>query len=155
MSASAVVRQATPDDIEPVAHLFDQYRQFYRRTSDLAAARAFIGSRLQNGDSIIFVIQAEPAGALVGFTQLYPLFASLSIGRAFVLNDLFVSPVARGWAWAAISWNGPPSMAGIPAPAISSCRPRPPTRQLSDCMKNWVGSAKPRSTTIRWTRGDR
>lgn len=96
MSASAVVRQATPDDIEPVAHLFDQYRQFYRRTSDLAAARAFIGSRLQNGDSIIFVIQAEPAGALVGFTQLYPLFASLSIGRAFVLNDLFVSPVARG-----------------------------------------------------------
>ncbi len=96
MSASAVVRQATPDDLEPVAHLFDQYRQFYRRTSDLAAARAFIGSRLQNGDSIIFVIQAEPAGALVGFTQLYPLFASLSIGRAFVLNDLFVSPVARG-----------------------------------------------------------
>ncbi|MSR02659.1 MAG: GNAT family N-acetyltransferase [Gemmatimonadetes bacterium] len=96
MSASAVVRQATPDDLEPVAHLFDQYRQFYRRTSDLAAARAFIESRLQNGDSIIFVIQAEPAGALVGFTQLYPLFASLSIGRAFVLNDLFVSPVARG-----------------------------------------------------------
>ena len=96
MSASAIVRQATPDDLEPVAHLFDQYRQFYRRTSDLAAARAFIGSRLQNGDSIIFVVQAEPGGALVGFTQLYPLFASLSIGRAFVLNDLFVSPVARG-----------------------------------------------------------
>lgn len=96
MSGSAVVRQAAPDDVEPVADLFDQYRQFYRRTSDLPAARAFIGSRLQNGDSIIFVVQAEPGGALVGFTQLYPLFASLSIGRAFVLNDLFVSPVARG-----------------------------------------------------------
>ncbi len=96
MSKSAIVRQATPDDLEPVADLFDQYRQFYRRPSDLPAARTFIGSRLQNGDSIIFVVQAEPGGALVGFTQLYPLFASLSIGRAYVLNDLFVSPVARG-----------------------------------------------------------
>lgn len=96
MTSTPVVRQATPDDLEAVAQLFDQYRQFYRRASDLAAARAFIGSRLQNGDSIIFVVQAEPGGAVVGFTQLYPLFASLAIGRAFVLNDLFVSPVARG-----------------------------------------------------------
>lgn len=96
MTSTPVVRQATPDDREIVAQLFDQYRQFYRRASDLAAARAFIGSRLQNGDSIIFVVQAEPGGAVVGFTQLYPLFASLAIGRAFVLNDLFVSPVARG-----------------------------------------------------------
>ena len=93
---STAVRQATSDDLETVAQLFDQYRQFYRRASDISAARAFIGSRLLNGDSIIFVVQAEPGGAIVGFTQLYPLFASLSIGRAFVLNDLFVSPVARG-----------------------------------------------------------
>lgn len=96
MTGSPVVRQATPDDLEAVAELFDQYRQFYRRPSDLAAARAFLANRLQNGDSIIFVVQAEPGGALVGFTQLYPMFASLSIGRAYVLNDLFVSPVARG-----------------------------------------------------------
>ena len=96
MTSTAAVRQATPDDLETVAQLFDQYRQFYRRASDLPAARAFLGSRLQNGDSIIFVVQVEPGGAIVGFTQLYPLFASLSIGRAFVLNDLFVSPVARG-----------------------------------------------------------
>ena len=96
MTDDPVVRQGTPDDLEAVAELFDQYRQFYRRGSDLVRARAFIDSRLRNGDSIIFVVQAEPGGAIVGFTQLYPLFASLSIGRAFVLNDLFVSPVARG-----------------------------------------------------------
>lgn len=96
MTNQPVVRQATPDDLEAVVQLFDQYRQFYRLASDLSAARVFIGTRLQNGDSIIFVVQAEPGGAIVGFTQLYPLFASLSIGRAFVLNDLFVSPMARG-----------------------------------------------------------
>ncbi len=96
MTGSPIVRQATPDDLEAVAELFDQYRQFYRCPSDLAAARTFLANRLQNSDSIIFVVQAEPGGALVGFTQLYPLFASLSIGRAYVLNDLFVSPAARG-----------------------------------------------------------
>ena len=62
MTSTPVVRQATPDDLEAVAQLFDQYRQFYRRASDLDAARAFIGNRLRNGDSIIFVVQAEPGG---------------------------------------------------------------------------------------------
>jgi len=31
----------------------------------------------------------------VGFTQLYPCFASVSLGRMFVLYDLFVAPPAR------------------------------------------------------------
>lgn len=31
----------------------------------------------------------------VGFTQLYPSFSSLSLARAFVLNDLFVAEAAR------------------------------------------------------------
>jgi ribosomal protein S18 acetylase RimI-like enzyme len=31
----------------------------------------------------------------VGFVQLYPGFSSLSLGRAWVLNDLYVAPEAR------------------------------------------------------------
>lgn len=96
MTTTPLVRAAVQDDLDSVARLFDQYRQFYRRESDLAGALAFIGSRLQNGDSVIFVVQAEPGGPVVGFTQLYPMFASLSMGRSFVLNDLFISPMARG-----------------------------------------------------------
>ncbi|MDA3858006.1 MAG: GNAT family N-acetyltransferase, partial [Roseovarius sp.] len=32
---------------------------------------------------------------LVGFTQLFPSFSSVSASRTFVLNDLFVVPEAR------------------------------------------------------------
>jgi GNAT superfamily N-acetyltransferase len=31
----------------------------------------------------------------IGFTQLYPLFSSISLGRTYVLNDLFVVPSTR------------------------------------------------------------
>jgi GNAT superfamily N-acetyltransferase len=34
-------------------------------------------------------------GAIVGFTQLYPSFSSVSMKRLWVLNDLFVAPEAR------------------------------------------------------------
>jgi len=33
--------------------------------------------------------------ARLGFTQLYPLFSSLSLKRTWVLYDLFVAPEAR------------------------------------------------------------
>jgi GNAT superfamily N-acetyltransferase len=34
-------------------------------------------------------------GAAIGFSQLYPCFASVSLARMFVLYDLFVAPQAR------------------------------------------------------------
>jgi GNAT superfamily N-acetyltransferase len=41
------------------------------------------------------VLLAESQGQAVGFTQLYPSFSSVSMARVFVLNDLFVAPMAR------------------------------------------------------------
>jgi ribosomal protein S18 acetylase RimI-like enzyme len=32
----------------------------------------------------------------MGFVQLYPSFASLSLAPSWILNDLFVDPAARG-----------------------------------------------------------
>lgn len=59
------------------------------------AAKSFIEERLTNEDSVIFVAQSE-SGELVGFTQLYPTFSSVRIGRVWTLNDLFVAKSARG-----------------------------------------------------------
>jgi ribosomal protein S18 acetylase RimI-like enzyme len=94
MSGPFEVRCAAPGDADAVAVLFDAYRQFYRRESDLAGARAFIAERLARAESVIFL--AEDAGAPLGFTQLYPSFTSAGMARIFVLNDLFVAPQARG-----------------------------------------------------------
>ena len=38
---------------------------------------------------------ARRQGAAIGFCQLYPCFASVSLTRMFVLYDLFVAPLAR------------------------------------------------------------
>ena len=87
------VRQAGLADVDNIAPLFDQYRQFYRQESDLALARTFIHERLALLESVIFL--AENEEEVVGFTQLYPLFSSISARRSWMLNDLFVSPAAR------------------------------------------------------------
>ena len=87
------IRRATPDDLEVVSGLFDQYRQFYRAASDLDAARRFLGERLASGDSVVLL--AWDGAEAFGFTQLYPSFSSLSMARIFILNDLFVAPAGR------------------------------------------------------------
>ncbi|WP_232224020.1 GNAT family N-acetyltransferase [Gillisia sp. CAL575] len=74
--------------------LYDIYRVFYRQTSDLIGAINFIRDRLSFKDSKIFAAADE--NKLLGFVQLDPLFSSTRLKRARLLNDLFVSPEARG-----------------------------------------------------------
>ena len=90
------IRQATLEDLDLVAPLFDAYRQFYRRPHDLPLARAFLQARLGAGDSVVYL--AEDDGTGLGFVQLYPLFSSTGPrpGRIWLLNDLYVAPSARG-----------------------------------------------------------
>lgn len=88
------VRQATIADIETIVPLFDAYRQFYRKEPELDEARTFLTERLERGESVIFLALLDD-GTPAGFTQLYPIFSSTSMRRAWLLNDLFVAPVAR------------------------------------------------------------
>lgn len=87
------VRRAGLGDLALLVPLYDGYRQFYRQPSDPVLAENFLRDRLTRGDSVIFLAEDE-SGAL-GFTQLYPIFSSISAAPAWVLNDLFVSPGAR------------------------------------------------------------
>jgi ribosomal protein S18 acetylase RimI-like enzyme len=88
------VRQAGIGDLDALAPLFDAYRQFYKRASDPTAAREFLFQRFQHQQSVIFIAH-DDKGVAIGFTQLYPLFSSLTLARTFVLYDLFVAPSAR------------------------------------------------------------
>ena len=88
------VRQAEIADLDALAPLFDAYRQFYKRPSDAARAREFLFQRFQHQQSVIFIAH-DDEGTAIGFTQLYPLFSSLTLARTFVLYDLFVTPAAR------------------------------------------------------------
>jgi ribosomal protein S18 acetylase RimI-like enzyme len=87
------VFQANFEHLEEVSKLFDQYRVFYKSSSNLEAAKKFLQERFQKDDSMIFVVRSE--GHLVGFTQLYPSFSSVSMKRVWILNDLFVEESSR------------------------------------------------------------
>ncbi len=87
------VRQATANDTDIVAPLFDLYRMFYQQPSDPGLARRFIGERLQLGQSVILLAELE--GKAVAFTQLFPSFSSVRAGRSWILNDLYVAADAR------------------------------------------------------------
>jgi ribosomal protein S18 acetylase RimI-like enzyme len=84
---------ATPADVGEVAPLFDAYRQFYRKASDVEAARRFLFARLSKGESVLFLARHE--GRAVGFVHLYPAFSSVELRRVWILNDLYVAPEAR------------------------------------------------------------
>ncbi|MCG7856897.1 GNAT family N-acetyltransferase [Flavihumibacter sediminis] len=88
------IRQATIDDIPTVAYLFDKYRQWYKQEPNLEGAIDFLQSRTENGESVILVAMEE--GEQIGFTQLYPIFSSVSLSKAWLLNDLFVIESQRG-----------------------------------------------------------
>src|SRR5437773_952172 len=88
------VRQATIFDLDLLTPLFDAYRQFYRKPSDLALARRFLLERFQHNQSVVFLAMRQD-GSAVGFTQLFPSFSSASVARILILNDLFVRPEAR------------------------------------------------------------
>jgi GNAT superfamily N-acetyltransferase len=89
------IGEAMSHDLEPLVQLFDEYRVFYKRDSDLENCRVFLSERIANGDSKIFVSRTE-LGELTGFVQLYPLFSSTRMKRIWLLNDLYVNPRFRG-----------------------------------------------------------
>ncbi|MBE9002865.1 GNAT family N-acetyltransferase [Nostoc sp. LEGE 12447] len=79
---------ANINHLESVSVLFDRYRIFYNQTSNIEAAKDFLKERFNNNDSVVFA--ASDNGQLVGFTQLYPSFSSVSMKRVWILNDLYV-----------------------------------------------------------------
>ena len=88
------VRAASAADLDALAPLFDAYRQFYGRPSELPRCRQFLADRLERRQSTVFL--ALDGGRAVGFTQLYPSFSSVSAAPIWILNDLYVAPEARG-----------------------------------------------------------
>jgi GNAT superfamily N-acetyltransferase len=79
------------DDLVP---LFNDYRIFYKQPSDLESAKEFLEDRIANNESIIYLAYLDQEA--VGFTQLYPLFSSVSMKHMYLLKDLYVKSNQRG-----------------------------------------------------------
>lgn len=95
MSDGIAITRATLADLDAVAELFDAYRVFYGKWSDLTTAGAFLHERLANDESVILLARDTVGRNGLGFTQLYPSFSSVAARRLWILNDLFVAESAR------------------------------------------------------------
>jgi ribosomal protein S18 acetylase RimI-like enzyme len=85
--------QAELQHLDAVAEVFDAYRQYYGQTSDIEGAKQFLAERIANKESVIFLALED--NQPLGFTQLYPMFSSVSMRRSWTLNDLFVKETLR------------------------------------------------------------
>src|SRR6201996_4191510 len=90
---SPAIRRAAAADVDALAPLFDAYRRFYEQPGDIALASDYLHDRLERGESVIFVAEAD--AQLLGFCQLYPTWCSVAAARIFVLYDLFVDDGER------------------------------------------------------------
>lgn len=88
------IKKATIEHLPELAVLFNGYRIFYRKESDIEGARQFLKERLTKNESEIFI--SFSGAIMTGFTQLYPLFSSARMKKLWLLNDLFVDEKFRG-----------------------------------------------------------
>jgi len=88
------IREAKSSDINQLSKLFNSYRMFYGKESNIDISKEFLDSRIINKDSIIYV--CEVGNNIIGFVQLYPLFSSTRVSKYWLLNDLFVDDKERG-----------------------------------------------------------
>ena len=93
MIKTTTLHRATIEDVARLVPLFDGYRSFYEKSSDLKGAKTFLEARLAKSESVIFMalVDDEPAG----FTQLFPIFSSMRMIKVWLLNDLYVDPNHR------------------------------------------------------------
>ncbi|MBL0083510.1 MAG: GNAT family N-acetyltransferase [Saprospiraceae bacterium] len=88
-----VIRKATLEDVQALAPLFDAYRVFYEKASDVNAAATF---KRQTGTQRSIHFCGRSRRCPGGFYLLYPLFSSTRMKRLWLLNDLYVQSEFRG-----------------------------------------------------------
>ncbi len=90
---NTTIRLADINDLEGLCHLFARYLTFYKKEVHPERVHAFLKERMEKKESVIFI--ASEGTNLLGFTQMYPTFSSLSQKHSWILNDLFVAPEGR------------------------------------------------------------
>lgn len=54
-----ITRKAVTEDLKSLIVLFDEYRVFYKKDSDLPGAELFLAKLMNNNESVIFIAEDE------------------------------------------------------------------------------------------------
>ena len=88
-----IVRRATLEDLNQLAVLFDEYRQFYGASSNLKQSYNFLKQRFENKERVIFIHVKDDV--FTGFVLLYLGFSSVACSNYYILDDVYVTPIYR------------------------------------------------------------
>jgi GNAT superfamily N-acetyltransferase len=91
--ATTPVDPRTRSNLDALAHLFRGYAAHYDTHHEDRAIRAFFSARLLASECVAFL--ALDGDDAAGFVNLYPKYASTTLSRYWILNDLFVDPAHR------------------------------------------------------------
>ncbi len=90
------IREAIKSDIDALARIVGKYRGFYGvAEQDMAAVKEFIGERIRKNESVILMAVSDTTGAIVAFSQLFPVFSTVSLKKQWLLNDFYVEETRR------------------------------------------------------------
>ncbi|MQW91141.1 GNAT family N-acetyltransferase [Acinetobacter wanghuae] len=88
-----IVRRAKAQDLPKLNILFDEYRQFYGASSQLALSLSFLEQRFRDNQTVIFINTKDDL--FTGFILLYMGFSSVACSTYYILDDVYVSPAFR------------------------------------------------------------
>ena len=88
-----IVRRAEAQDLPKLNILFDEYRQFYGTSSQLALSLSFLEQRFRDNQTVIFINTKDDL--FTGFILLYMGFSSVACSTFYILDDVYVSPAFR------------------------------------------------------------
>lgn len=88
-----IVKRATREDLEQLAVLFDEYRQFYGASANIKQSYQFLKHRFDNKESVIFIHVKD--NVFTGFVLLYHAFSSVACETYYILDDVYVTPSYR------------------------------------------------------------
>ena len=66
------IREAEKSDLDQLSKLFDSYRMFYGKESNIDISKKFLESRFNNKDSKVFICEVN--NILTGFDNYIPNF---------------------------------------------------------------------------------
>lgn len=90
------IRPATPDDVATILRFVQDLAAFEREPDAVEATEAMLSEALFGPQPAAEAAIAEEAGAPVGFALFFHNFSTWKGRRGLYLEDLYVTPAARG-----------------------------------------------------------
>ena len=90
------IRPATPDDVATILRFVQDLAAFEREPDAVEATEAMLGEALFGPQPAAEAVIAEEAREPVGFALFFHNFSTWKGRRGLYLEDLYVTPVARG-----------------------------------------------------------